>query len=227
MCPVVLGTQGIKQQGFRLPVLRVAVPVSACTGVGWGTASACSEHYVVATCMRVSLAAWCLQCDLLRADFFARPPALPVPWYSPGAAQWMCLFGKIWTSAPCRRRGVWHAAGRISAGDLSAVCRHSRSKGSCVCLRACSRPAKRDARVRAPHVCVCERLHMSAWTCLCDCLDCLTARGVVCSQLHLLVIAGSGSGARPSQVKKRGAFRLFSPVAPCNMYIGVGFGSAR
>ena len=145
VCPVVLGTQGIKQQGFRLPVLRVAVPVSACTGVGWGTSSACSEHYVVATCMRVSL----ILADLLRADFFARPPALPVPWYSPGAAQWMCLFGKIWTSAPCRRRGVWHAAGRISAGDLSAVCRHSRSKGSCVCLRACSRPAKRDARVRA------------------------------------------------------------------------------
>ena len=130
VCPVVLGTQGIKQQGFRLPVLRIAVPVSACTGVGWGTASACSEHYVVATCMRVSLVLAVLLCCPGIATCCEQT-------FSP-------VFGKIWTSAPCRShqeqhlfcgRGVWHAAGRISAGTC-LQCAGIRVQKGVVCVFA-------------------------------------------------------------------------------------------
>ena len=147
VCPVVLGTQGIKQQGFRLPVLRVAVPVSACTGVGWGTASACSEHYVVATCMRVSLAAWCLQCDLLRADFFARPP------YQCHGIALARLSGCVFSvKSGLLRHVAEEGCGMLQAGSLRGTCLQCagiRVQKGVVCVCALARD-----RLSEMHACV-------------------------------------------------------------------------
>ena len=84
--------------------LSLARPGHSCAGVclywgglGYGqcmlrTLRGCFLH----ACQPCSVAVLSRLRDLLRADFFTRPPAPPkvlatVPWYSPGAAQWMCL----------------------------------------------------------------------------------------------------------------------------------------
>ena len=83
--PLGAGRAGVTQDRYRQQKPRMQQPRPfahpspltflrfACTGVGWGTASACSEHYLVAalTC----LAAWPVHClsrlhDLLRASLY-------------------------------------------------------------------------------------------------------------------------------------------------------------
>ena len=75
----------------------------ACTGVGWDTASACSEHYLVATCMLIVFVVASFQClNLLQlcvpgfclaADnfSFALPPALQYDGIVAVALEWSRL----------------------------------------------------------------------------------------------------------------------------------------
>ena len=84
-----------------------------------------------------------------------------------------CVFGKIWTSAPCRShqeqhlfcgRGVWHAAGRISAGTC-LQCAGIRVQKGVVCVCALARDRLSEMHACVHHVCV---------------SDCTCLRGLVC-----------------------------------------------
>ena len=165
VCPVVLGTQGIKQQGFRLPVLRVAVPVSCLYwgGLGYGQCMLRNTTWLLHACVSAWQPGACSATCCEQTFSPARPP------YQCHGIALARLSGCVFSvKSGLLRHVAEEGCGMLQAGPLRGTCLQCagiRVQKGVVCVCALARDRLSEMHACVHHVCV---------------SDCTCLRGLVC-----------------------------------------------